>query len=277
MQNNNTELPEQGLTQKDAERIAEAFCRIFLKTAEEQQKRESTSEVDHWEKKKIDFRELFYLLASKIKYIILASVISGALFGVYAFLLLTPEYSATAKLYIMGQNSSSILSDLQVGSYLTMDYQEVFKTWEVHDKVREQLGLDYSYKDMQSMLEVTNPSNTRVLYITIRHKDPGQATDIANAYADAAKEFILDTMDSEAPSTFSLALEPSRAIGIRRGSYIVIGLLLGFFCAVAVIIIRTLLDNYPKTPKDIAKYSGLPTLAIIPIADEATGRVRSKK
>ena len=40
------------------------------------------------------------------------------------------------RLYIMGQDSSSILADLQIGSYLTKDYQEVFQTWEVHEMVR---------------------------------------------------------------------------------------------------------------------------------------------
>lgn len=208
--------------------------------------------------------ELVYLILSKFKYILLTALLGAALVGAYAFLIMKPAYAATAKLYIMGQDSSSILADLQIGSYLTMDYQEVFKTWEVHEMVREELNLSYSYKDMQDMLKVTNPSDTRVLYITVKNTDPDLATKMANSYAKAAKKFILETMDSEEPSTFSVALVPSTATGISRTSYVAIGLLAGTILAVLIILLKELLDNRPKTPEDIAQCADIPTLAIVP-------------
>lgn len=208
--------------------------------------------------------EFVYLILSKFKYILLAGVLCAILAGTYAFFIMKPTYAATSKLYIMGQDSSSILADLQIGSYLTMDYQEVFKTWEVHEMVREELNLPYSYKDMQAMLKVTNPSDTRVLYITVKNADPNLATEMANAYAKAAKKFILETMDSEEPSTFSVALVPGTATGISRTSYVAIGLLAGTALAIAVILFKELLDNRPRTTEDIAQYADIPTLAIVP-------------
>lgn len=249
----------------DSDQLVEMFCRTLLKTAQEEQEKQRENIPSTGRKESLDeLVELFYLLLSHIKYILLAAILTAVLFGVYAFYIVQPMYSATAKLYIMGQNSSSILADLQIGSYLTMDYQEVFKTWEVHEMVRDQLNLPYTYKEMQSMLSVSNPSDTRVLYITVKNADPREATDIANAYADAAKKFILETMDSEEPSTFSLALVPGSATGRSRTSYISIGLLLGTFAAIAILLLRSLLDDHPKTPEDIAKYAEIPTLAIIP-------------
>lgn len=208
--------------------------------------------------------EFVYLVLSKFKYILLTAVLCAALAATYAFFIMKPIYAATAKLYIMGQDSSSILADLQIGSYLTMDYQEVFKTWEVHEMVREELSLSYSYKDMQDMLKVTNPSDTRVLYIIVKNADPHLATSMANAYAKAAKKFILETMDSEEPSTFSVALVPGTATGISRTGYVAIGLLVGTALAVVVILLKELLDTRPKTPEDIAQCADIPTLAIVP-------------
>lgn len=208
--------------------------------------------------------ELVYLVLSKFKYILLTAVLCATLAATYAFFIMKPIYAATSKLYIMGQDSSSILADLQIGSYLTMDYQEVFKTWEVHEMVREELNLSYSYKDMQNMLKVTNPSDTRVLYITVKNANPDLATRMANAYAEAAKKFILDTMDSEEPSTFSVALVPGTATGISRTGYVAIGLLVGTALAVVVILLKELLDTRPKTPEDIAQCADIPTLAIVP-------------
>lgn len=104
-------------------------------------------------------------------------------------------YSATSKLYIVNRDSSGVkIADLQLGTALTLDYQEVFKTWEVHEMVIEELDLPYSYQQMQSMLTISNPEDTRILYITVTHPDAKMAADIANAYAKAAKEFINNTM-----------------------------------------------------------------------------------
>ena len=265
MPDNRREIKRRAAKQQDEnEQLVETFCRALLKTAKEEQKTQQESSEGFSHGSADEFLELFYLVLSRFKYILLAAVLTAILFGVYAFYIVQPVYSSTAKLYIMGQNSSSILADLQIGSYLTMDYQEVFKTWEVHEMVRKQLNLPYTYKEMQSMLTVSNPSDTRVLYITVKNKDPQEATDIANAYAESAKKFILETMDSEEPSTFSLALVPGSATGRSRTSYIVIGLFLGTFAAIGIIVLKALLDNRPKTPDDIAKSADIPTLAIVP-------------
>ena len=140
--------------------------------------------------------------------------------------------------------------------------------------VREELNLPYTYKDMQEMLTVTNPSDTRVLYITVKNTDPNLATNMANSYAKAAKKFIVETMDSEEPSTFSVALVPSTATGVSRTSYVAIGLLVGTALAVLVILLKELLDARPKTPEDISQSADIPTLAIIPSTPQNTNRAR---
>lgn len=82
------------------------------------------------------------------------------------------------------------MADLQLGTALTSDYQEVFKTWEVHEMVIEELGLPYSYKEMQSMLTVSNPEDTRVLYITVTYPDAKMAAEIANSYGGGRIGFV---------------------------------------------------------------------------------------
>lgn len=260
----NNNFYENRLNSDETQNLAEVISRTLLsmeKTSTSSQRPESAFGGHTGSREPIEF---VYLVLSKFKYILLAALLSAILIGTYAFLIMKPTYAATAKLYIMGQDSSSILAGLQIGSYLTMDYQEVFKTWEVHEMVREELNLPYSYKDMQEKLKVTNPSDTRVLYITVKDTDPNLATRMANSYAKAAKKFILETMDSEEPSTFSVALVPSTATGISRTSYVAIGLLAGTVLAIVVIFLKELLDARPKTPEDIAQCADIPTLAIVP-------------
>ena len=78
----------------------------------------------------IDLMELFYRLLENAKRIIAAALTGMLIFALYNFILATPMYESNCKLYVMSASDSAInLSDLQIGSYLTSDYQEVFRTW----------------------------------------------------------------------------------------------------------------------------------------------------
>ena len=221
--------------------------------------------------------ELFFFLLSKLHYIVLGMVLGGVLLGFYAFSRVVPIYTATSKLFIRGQTGMSIISDLQIGTVLTLDYQEVFKTWEVHEMVNEQLGTNFSYSKLQSMLTVTNPEDTRVMYITIRDTDAQRAADIANAYGTAAKRFITETMFTDEPSTFSVALVPSTASSISVTNYIIRGILVGTVLAGGILVLVFLLDNRPKSPEDIMRCANIPTLAVIPMNPELSGDKKHRR
>lgn len=217
------------------------------------------------EELEIDLLELLYRVLENLKYIIAVALIGAVLMGVYTKIFVTPMYEATAKLYVLNQSDSAInLSDLQIGSYLTEDYQEVFKTWEVHHMVIERLGLDYTYAQIQQMLSVTNPNDTRILYITATSANAQEATDIANAYTEVAKKYISETMATEEPNILSEALLPSGPVSPSLTRNVVLGFLGGGVLAGVVVVILFLLDDKIRTAEDISKYAGIPTLAAVP-------------
>ena len=74
-----------------------------------------------------------------------------------------------------------------------------------------------------------------MLYITVRNPDAQMAADMANAYADAAKRFITETMGTDEPSTFSIALVPSVASSISVTRYVIMGVLLGTVLVLGVL------------------------------------------
>ena len=75
----------------------------------------------------IDLVELFYRFLEKAHWIVLCALVGAAIAGVYIFKFVTPIYEATSKIYIVGSDTTISLSDLQIGSNLAADYQEVFK------------------------------------------------------------------------------------------------------------------------------------------------------
>lgn len=218
--------------------------------------------------KTIDLVGLMFHILEKFWLVVVLAVVCAGAAGLYARKAV-PTYTATAKLYIVNPNSNGInIADLQLGTVLTLDYQEVFKTWEVHEMVREELNLPYSYQQMQSFISVVNPEDTRLLYIYATYTDAQTAADIANAYAKAAKTFIINTMRGEEPSDFSIALVPSTAQVVSKTSTIIKGFLLGTVLAIGILTLLFVLDDRPRTPEDIENYAGIPTLAVLPSAKD---------
>jgi len=228
--------------------------------------------------REIDLLELFYRLLERFKYIAAAALAGALLAAIYSFILAVPMYEATAKLYVLNAGDSAVnLADLQIGTYLASDYQEVFSTWEVHQMVVENLGLTHSHREMQAMLSISNPKDTRILEITVSNSSPAEAASIANEYASVARKFISEKMSTEQPNVLSVALEPTYLSSPNKSRNIVIGFVLGAMLACAVFVVQFLMDDRIRTADDIERYIGLPTLAIVPEQDKRAMSERAKR
>lgn len=215
---------------------------------------------------KIDMVELFYRLVEKIKWIIAAAVIGALLAYVYTVCAITPMYTTTSKLYVVNANDSAInISDLQLGSYLTSDYKEVFKIWHVHEMVIDKLGLPYNYDQLSSMLTITNPDDSRILCITISAPDPDEAKSIADTYAQVAREFIAKAMDSEEPNVIEEALRPTLPSSPSKSKNVLQGFWLGIFLSCCVIAVKFVMDDRIRNDEEISRYLDLTTLGMLPM------------
>lgn len=217
----------------------------------------------------IDLRELGYEILDKLKYIIAATLLGVILAGVYVFAIAVPTYQAVAKLYVLNSNDSVVnLSDLQLGNYLASDYTELFKTWEVKEMVRTNLGLDYTYEQLESMVEVSNPADTRILYITVTSTDPQEARAMANEYANVVSGYVSKIMAAERPNLLSEAILPDRPVSPRKAMSLIVGMLIGFALSMGVVVVRFVLDDSIKSVDDVEKYLGLPVFAIVPMTNQ---------
>ena len=216
----------------------------------------------------IDLVELFYRLLEKLAWIVAASLAGAILAFCVTYFLITPQYTATTKLYVLNASDSAInLSDLQIGTYLAADYQEVFNNWHVHERVIQRLNLPYTYKEISDMLEISNPSDTRVLYISVTSPDPQEAKQIADTYANVAQEFIATTMETEEPNLFEEALLPTIPSSPSLVKNVLIGFLLGLFGACGLITVWFIVDDRIRTSEDLERYLGLTTLGAMPLQE----------
>jgi len=222
--------------------------------------RENTDQLE------IDLVALCYRLLERAKYIAAAAMIGELIYGVITVFFTTPQYTATSKLYVMNSSESAInLSDLQIGTYLTADYTEVFSNWHVHEMVIQELDLPYTYNQLSAGLEIYNPSNTRILYISFTSSDPKEAKAIADTYARKAQEFIASTMDTRMPNVFEEALIPSKPSSPNKTKNILLGFVLGMLLACALFTTQFIVDDRILNSEDLEKYLGLNVLGIMPV------------
>lgn len=221
----------------------------------------------------IDLVELLFKFLENIKIIIAAALIGVIIAAVYVNQFVTPLYQATCELYIVNTDVAINISDLQLGTNLASDYLEIFNIWEIHDMVRKELGTDSVHK---YDFKVTNPSNTRILKLVTTSPDPVLAQKVSNLYAKVARNYIVEKMATAEPSVLSEARVPSAPISPNKPRTVFMGLLIGMALAMGVITLLFIMDDRLRTSDDITKYSGLPTLAIVPAASEGNNQREAK-
>ncbi|MBR3769316.1 MAG: polysaccharide export protein [Lachnospiraceae bacterium] len=223
----------------------------------------------------IDLLEIFYVIRSKML-IILASMIAfgGIMFG-YSTLLAQPIYESTARMYILTQSTSiTSLADIQVGTSLTQDYKVLITSRTVVEQVIENLQLDCTYGQMLEQVSVNNPSNTRIIEITIQDNIPEDAKLIVDEFVEVSREKISDIMVTDAPSVVDYGNMPVNPVSPNIMKNTVIGAALGAFLAIAIVIVIFLMDDTVKTADDVEKYLGLNTLTSVPLKE---GEKKAKK
>lgn len=226
----------------------------------------TTSAESSRQRTKLELFEFFFYVKNHAKVVIL-TMLAAALFSlVYVFGIATPVYEATAQLYVVNSRDSAInLSDLQIGSYLTSDYQWIFKTWEVNQQVINNLSLPYTVAEMKEMLTVENPSNTRILLITFESENAKDVAVVANEYAKVAGQYISDYMLTSKPSIISVALEPLKPVRPKKLLTTVVVTMLVGLLDLWCLFIAFLMEDKIKTSADIRKHFGTEPLSIIPV------------
>ena len=227
----------------------------------------------------INLWEICLVLVHNLALIISAGIMAAL--GVFLFsqLVITPSYESTTKIYILNkqENASVTYSDIQLGTQLTKDYAELIQSRFVLEEVVQGMGLNLTYEQMKGKVSVTTPTDTRILAITVKDKDPVMAMKIANAIREAAAVHIMNVMDIQAVNVAETANMPMKKASPSALKNTFVGGILGIFIIIIIVMVRYMMDDTVKTPEDVEKYLQLSTLAVIPLNEGETDKKRKKK
>ena len=220
----------------------------------------------------IDVFQLLNTLWKRKLIIALVAIVTGTVAFAYSKFIIKPEYTSTTRIYVVNRNQGDkpglTNQDLQAGSYLVKDYREIILSQDVLEKVVTNLQLNMSTKGLASKIQVTVPVDTRIVSISVKDKQPEEASRIANSLREIAAQKIISvtrvsdvtTLEEARPAT-----SPSSP-NIRRNT--LIAFLGGLGVVVVVVLLVELLDVRVKRPEDIEDVMQIPLLGVIPNLDK---------
>lgn len=213
----------------------------------------------------IDLKELFFALKKKLFIILAAGLLTGCLGCAYTAFLASPVYTSTSNLLVLTKETTlASLADLQMGSQLTNDYQVLITSRPVLDEVIENLGLDMESKELRKLITIENPTDTRILQISVVYHDAVMAKNIVNELSQVSAAFIGDKMEVIPPKIIEEGEIPTGKTSPSMKKNALLGLLAGLILSAGVIAVMTVMDDTIKSEEDVSRYLSISTLASIP-------------
>lgn len=230
----------------------------------------------NYEEIEVDIKELIMVLLKKVWIIIIATIFTAIIAFAISNFRIAPQYESTTKLYLIANSDNQTLtySDIQVGSQLTNDYMSLVKSRPVLEDTISDLSLNLTAKELEDLISVSNPANTRIIDITVKYTNPITAKKIADKVRESSADHIENIMDLKKINIVEEGNIPTAKVSPNITQNTLIGGVLGAIIAVLAILIVYFLNDTIKTPDDVERYLGISVLASIPVQE---GDIASKK
>ncbi|MFR1113629.1 MAG: YveK family protein [Blautia sp.] len=229
------------------------------------------------EEVEIDLIDLLLYIKRKVWLILLGLLIGVLLSGLYTFKIVDPMYSASSMIYMRGAgNSITSIQDLQIGAELTNDYEVIFTSRPILQEVIDELKLDMSYKELQSRVELSNPTDTRILKVELKDKDPKKASEIVNTLVQVSMDSVKE-IDAKEPYLIEEAVEDNSPVSPSIPKNLALGALAGVALVGAILVIRYVANDRVCGEEDVTKALGIPVFCMIPENDSMSFKKKNRK
>ena len=180
-------------------------------------------------------------------------------------------------LVLSKETTLTSLADIQLGTSLTSDYTVLIKSTPVLEQVIENLKLDMTAEELGKNVSINNPSDTRILEISVVNADPEMAKKIVDEIAEVSSTYIGDKMEVIPPKIIEVGKVPVVRSSPSVKKNAAIGVLFGMVVCCAIITVLTIMDDTIKTEDDINKYLGISVLASVPDRKDYINEKNKKK
>ena len=223
----------------------------------------------------IDLRKMLYMMKGKFIYVLLVTVLFGAVAGCFTHFFIDDIYSARVKMYVYSntdrQSSEFTISSSEINASkdLIGTYMEILESNTVLEKVIADLGLNASTEELNKMITPSAVEGTQLFMVTVRSTDPYLAARIANSIAKVAPDEIVRIVKAGGVEIVDKANTPKRPSSPNIKRNIVVGAFLVFILSFCALFIYELFDSTITNAKDLERDFDIPILGTIPRLEAA--------
>lgn len=217
----------------------------------------------------VDLLEILDILRRRMLWILFFGICGGILMYLYTVKLVVPMYSASASMYVYGNQDyqeaeTQTSNDMSLGTRLASIYIVILQSDAVLDGVAEQLELGYTGSDIRSMMSAETIEESMAISVTIKNSDPVKAQMIANAIVDVAPAEIIRVVKAGGVEVIDYAKRPAVPYNINLRSNVAKGIMLGAALSVLLFLLIEFLDTTIYREEDILNHFDFPVLGSIP-------------
>jgi len=225
--------------------------------------------MDELYNESLDIRKIVKIILEKW-FVFVISAILCSLFAVFIVnYVIDEEYEGATSIYVYSEDSSDgdnvAYSNMLIGEKMVKDYRVIAKSNRVLDKVRAKIP-DIAINPSKISIEAI--TDTRILRLSVKNKDPYYAAVIANEVTSALVVEAMDITNIKNISIIDEAKIPDNPVKVPKALYVIIAFFLGVLLGIGIILLIELFDRKIKSPDDIRSRFGLPVLALIPQYDD---------
>lgn len=226
------------------------------------------------EEREIDICDILTSLRKRWKVIALATALGIIISMVVTFLIITPKYTASTKLFIGKENSESVSdnniynnNDIQMYQKILQTYADIIQTRILVTSSLEKNDINMNSIDVLKNLKVTPKDDTQIIEVTYVDEDPYRAKDVLESISN---EFI----------NYSSSLISNANIQIVEDIYLpekpsspnnVLNITIGFFAGLIMGLVLSLsleyIDNTFSDKKALENGIGITVIGDIPSFD----------
>lgn len=212
--------------------------------------------------------DLLAQLKKHLLLVIILPILSGLVVFAVAWFL-PNEYTASTTMYVLSRDDAEeaatvTTQDLNVGQMLTSDVSTLMKSDRVKKDVAEMVGLPnlkgYNFN-------ITSSTTTRVITLAVTGKDPEMTAEVANATVKEVSTVASEVMQIQSVNVIDTASVPTSPSGPRRLLYTAVGAFGGLFLAVAIVMLRDMLDTRVRNGAEAEEIVNVPVVGHFPAMD----------
>jgi capsular exopolysaccharide synthesis family protein len=194
----------------------------------------------------------------------------------------TPMYESQSVVFVQSQAGNTV-SELQQGSTFAQSrittYVSLVREPVVMNPVITELGLNVSADELAGSVKSSSPLNSTLIQITVQDPDPVMAADIANSLGASLAAAVerIDTPAGQDQSPIKLtrvrdAVAAFSPVSPNVPLNLALGVLVGLAVGIGIAVLRSVLDNRVRSPRDVEELTDRPLIGAIPFDPKAKER-----